>query len=91
MADRAGFEPAGHFRSHGLASRCLGPLDQRSRIFPVTRLRRLSIFETDFRKKATRVACPRSLLVRAAGFEPATPWSQTRCAARLRQARVDDE
>ena len=25
-------------------------------------------------------------MVGAAGFEPATPWSQTRCATRLRQA-----
>ena len=31
MAERAGFEPAGRWRDHGLASRCLGPLGQRSK------------------------------------------------------------
>ena len=28
-------------------------------------------------------------LVRVAGFEPATPWSQTRCATRLRYTRIN--
>ena len=31
MAERAGFEPAGRWCDHGLASRCLGPLGQRSK------------------------------------------------------------
>ena len=31
MAERAGFEPAGRWRDHGLASRYLGPLGQRSK------------------------------------------------------------
>src|SRR5665213_3075920 len=32
----------------------------------------------------------RGQLVGAAGFEPATLWSQTRCATRLRHAPTDD-
>ena len=39
--------------------------------------------------KTRRLPLSYSLMVRVAGFEPATLWSQTRCATRLRYTRIN--
>ena len=42
--------------------------------------------QLDIAINSTIKSMARKMMVGAAGFEPATPWSQTRCATRLRQA-----